>query len=67
MRIQEASSTFNGDLEERTPSGWLHEGPTPRSMSAIRINVEEASNGGEDIVRDVSLLRGNCSAAAAAQ
>jgi len=67
MRIQEASSTFNSNLEKRAPSRWLHEGPTPRSMSAIRINVEEASNGGEDIVRDVSLLRDNYSAAATAQ
>ncbi|XP_077272313.1 uncharacterized protein LOC143902930 isoform X1 [Temnothorax americanus] len=53
MRIQEASSTFDNDLEESILSGWLREGSTPRSMSAIRINVEEASNSGEDIVRDI--------------
>ncbi|XP_011161081.1 uncharacterized protein LOC105196710 [Solenopsis invicta] len=53
MRIQEASSTFDGNLQESILSGWLREGSTPRSMSAIRINVEEASNDGEDIVRDI--------------
>lgn len=60
MRIQETSSTFDNNLEEINLSGWLREGSTPRSMSTIRINVEEASNGGEDIIRDVSLLRGSC-------
>lgn len=60
MRIQEVSSTFDDNLEEIILSEWLREGSTPRSMSAIRINVEEASNGGEDIIRDVSLLRGSC-------
>ncbi|KYN01003.1 PREDICTED: uncharacterized protein LOC108775543 [Cyphomyrmex costatus] len=52
MRIQEASS-FDNNLEQSILSGWLHEGATPRSMSAIRINVEEVSNGGKDIVRDI--------------
>lgn len=56
MRIQEASS-FDNNLEEGILSEWLREGSTPRSMSAIRINVEEVSNGGEDIVRDVSPFR----------
>lgn len=60
MRIQEASSTFDSNLEESTLSEWLREGSTPRSMSTIRINVEEASNGGEDLVTDVSPLRVSC-------
>lgn len=55
MRIQEASSIFNGDLGESVPSERFREGSTHRSMSAIRINVEEASNDGrEDFVRNVS-------------
>ncbi|XP_011637805.1 uncharacterized protein LOC105427655 [Pogonomyrmex barbatus] len=54
MRIQEASSIFDSHLEDSSLSGWLREGSTSRSMSsAIRINVEEASNGGEDFVRDI--------------
>ncbi|XP_011063664.1 PREDICTED: uncharacterized protein LOC105151503 isoform X2 [Acromyrmex echinatior] len=51
MKIQEASS-FDNNLESIL-SGWLHEGATPRSMSAIRINVEEISNGGQSIIRDI--------------
>lgn len=58
MKIQEASS-FDNNLESIL-SGWLHEGTTPRSMSAIRIKVEEVSNSGQDIIRDVSPLRGSC-------
>jgi len=58
MKIQEASS-FDNNLESIL-SGWLHEGATPRSMSAIRINVEEVSNSGQGIIRDVSPLHGSC-------
>ncbi|XP_018053435.1 PREDICTED: uncharacterized protein LOC108690573 [Atta colombica] len=51
MKIQEASS-FDNNLESIL-SGWLHEGTTPRSMSAIRINVEEVSNSGQGTIRDI--------------
>ncbi|XP_024873056.1 uncharacterized protein LOC112455389 [Temnothorax curvispinosus] len=66
MRIQEASSTFDNNLEESILSGWLREGSTPRSMSAIRINVEEASNSGEDIVRDIETTAAVATTAVAA-
>jgi len=57
MRIQEASSTAADNPEESALSGWFRGGSTPRGMSAIRINVEEASNASrEDFVRDVSPL-----------
>jgi len=57
MRIQEASLTAADNPEESALSGWFRGGSTPRGMSAIRINVEEASSASrEDFVRDVSPL-----------
>lgn len=55
MRIQETSSIFDSNLEESAlASERFREGSTC-SMSAIRINVEKASNDGrEDFVRNVS-------------
>lgn len=56
MKIEETSIS-SSNLEECALSGLFREGSTsPRSMSAIRINVEEAPNNDvrEDLVRDVS-------------
>lgn len=54
MRIQETSSIFDSNLEESAlASERFREGSTC-SMSAIRINVEKASNDGrEDFVRNI--------------
>jgi len=59
MKVQEATSTIGNELKESALSGWIREGSTPvQDMSAIRINIEKASDDGRgDFVRDVSPLR----------
>lgn len=63
MRISDAPSAA-GDNPPGNPPGWFREGSAPRSMSAIRINIiEEATASSsvsrEDLVRNVSSLRGS--------
>ncbi|XP_032682032.1 uncharacterized protein LOC116849215 [Odontomachus brunneus] len=65
---QERTSTF-GNLEESALSGWFREGSTLRSMSAIRINVEEEktpNDDREDFVRDIETTAVATTAAVAA-
>ncbi|XP_072754519.1 uncharacterized protein [Anoplolepis gracilipes] len=54
MKIQQVSSVFSDNLGESVLPEQFREGSTPHSMSAIRINVEEASNDDrEDFVRNI--------------
>lgn len=58
MKNQDTSTTVVRNPQESALPVWFHEGSAPGGMSAIRVNVEEASDGGrEDLIRDVSPLR----------